>query len=60
MKPLHAAALVLGVMLSSCGYVQWGPTAEDLRISEQEYQKCLRTSDYVSECANEKQVRNFN
>jgi hypothetical protein len=60
MKLRHAAALALGVMLSSCGYVQWGPTAGDLRLSELEYQKCLRTSDSTSECANERQLRNFN
>jgi hypothetical protein len=59
MKPLHAATLVLGVMLSSCGYIEWGPTAGDLHLSELEYQKCLRTSEYTSECANERQVRNF-
>jgi hypothetical protein len=59
-KSLRAAALALGVMLSSCGYVQWGPTAGDLRLSGLEYQKCLRTSDSTSECANERQLRNFN
>ena len=55
MKPLHAAALALGVMLSSCAHVQRGPSTG----SEQEYKECLRTSDYPSECANEKHVRDF-
>jgi hypothetical protein len=58
-KPLSAAALALGAMLSSCSYVQRGPSPEDVRGSENEYEECLRTSDYPSECANEKQVRDF-
>lgn len=59
MKPLHAAALALGVMLSSCGYVQRGPSPEDARWSEIKYEDCMRTSDYPSECANEKHISDF-
>ena len=59
MKPLHAAALALGVMLSSCGYVERGPTAKEVNISKNEYEECMRTTDYPSECAYEKHVRDF-
>jgi hypothetical protein len=59
MKSRHAAALALVVMLSSCGYVQTGPTAQSVKWSEIQYKDCMRTTDYPSECAYEKQVRDF-
>jgi hypothetical protein len=59
MKPLHAAALALGVILSSCGYVQRGPSPEEVSSSDTQYEECMRTSDYPSECANEKRIRDF-
>jgi hypothetical protein len=59
MKPLHAAALALGVMLSSCAYVQRGPTAEGVSWSNNQYEECMRTTDYPSECAYEKHARDF-
>ena len=57
MKPLHAAALALGVLLSSCGYLQRGTAV--VRGPDTQYDECLRTSDYPSECANEKHMRDF-
>jgi hypothetical protein len=59
MKPRHAAALALVVMLSSCAYVQRGPTAQSVSYSETQYEDCMRTTDYPSECAYEKHVRDF-
>ena len=55
----HAAALALVVMLSSCAYVQTGPTAQSVKWSEIQYEDCMRTTDYPSECAYEKRVRDF-
>ena len=59
MKPIRAATIALGVMLSSCGYVQRGPSPEDVRGPDIQYEDCMRTSDYPSECANEKHIRDF-
>ena len=59
MKPLHTAVLVLGVMLSSCGYVQTGPTTGDASSSETLYETCLRSSAVPYECADDKRVRDF-
>ena len=59
MKLRHAAALALVVMLSSCASVQRGPTAQSVRDSETQYEDCMRTTDYPSECAYEKHVRDF-
>jgi hypothetical protein len=58
MKSLHATALALGVMLSSCA-VQRGPTPQGMRQSETQYEECMRTTDYPSECAYEKNARDF-
>lgn len=59
MKLRHAAALALGLMLSSCADFQRGPTPEAVSGSENQYEECMRTSDYPSECANEKHIRDF-
>ncbi len=59
MNPRHAAALALVVMLSSCAYVQTGPTPQSVRYSQTQYEDCMRTTDYPSECAYEKHVRDF-
>ena len=56
MKPRHAAALALVVTLSSCA-AQRRP--QDVRDSENQYEECMRTTDYPSECAYEKNVRDF-
>ena len=58
MKPRHAAALALVVTLSSCA-AQRGPTPQDVRDSENQYEECMRTTDYPSECAYEKNARDF-
>ena len=61
MKPLHAAALTLGFMVSSsCANLHTGPTAADLTRSENEYEECMRTSAFPSECAEDKHIREFN
>jgi hypothetical protein len=55
----HAAALALVGLLSSCASIHMGPSAQELRISEQEYQECLLTNDYpTGECANEEWYTN--
>ena len=54
----HAAALALVFMLSSCA-VQRGPTPQAVRQSEKQYEECMRTTDYPSECANEKKAWDF-
>jgi hypothetical protein len=54
----HVAALSLVVTLSSCA-VQKGPTPEDVHYSEKQYEECMGTTDYPSECAYEKNVRDF-
>jgi len=59
MKFRHAAALALLLMSSSCAYVQTGPTAQSVKYSETQYEDCMRTTDYPSECAYEKTVRDF-
>jgi hypothetical protein len=59
MKPRPAAALAFMVMLSSCAYMQKGPTAQSVRNSETHYEDCMRTTDYPSECTYEKDVRDF-
>ena len=59
MKPGPAAALALVVMLSSCAGVQNGPTAQSVSWSETQYEDCMRTTDYPSECEYEKHVRDF-
>ena len=57
MKPRHAVALVVALMLSSCA-AQRGPTPQDVRQSEEQYLECLQTTD-TSGCAYEKNVRDF-
>jgi hypothetical protein len=60
MKPRHAAALALVLMLSSCSSVQTAPSKTKTASGpDLEYEECLRTSDYPSECANEKYLRNL-
>ena len=58
-KTRYAAALALVVIFSSCAYVQRGPTAQSVKWSETQYEDCMRTTDYPSECAYEKDVRDF-
>jgi hypothetical protein len=52
----YAAALALVGLLSSCASVHRGPSTEDLRISNRDYEDCLLTSDYPTECANEQHL----
>jgi len=55
----HAAALAFAlVLLSSCA-AQRGPTPQDVRRAENQYEECMRTTDYPSECAYEKDARDF-
>ena len=58
MKLRHAATLALLLMSSSCS-VQTGPTAQSVQYSETQYEDCMRTTDYPSECTYEKDVRDF-
>jgi len=59
MKSLYATALALVLMSSSCASIQMGPTAQSVRQSEIQYKECMRTTDYPSECAYEKNARDF-
>lgn len=64
MKPRHAAPLAFVGLLSSCAsipihHVYVGPSPAQLRLSEQEYEVCMQTSDYpTGECAKEERWNN--
>ena len=54
-----AVAFALVGLLSSCASIHMGPSAQELRLSEQEYNECLLINDYpTGECANEEWYRN--
>jgi len=55
-KPLQAAALALGLLLSSCGLARLERSAEDLQSSKIAYEDCLRAAENVDQCTKEKAV----
>lgn len=55
MKARHAAALAF-LLLSSCGLVRTGRSAEDLSSSKEAYEQCVRAAEKLDQCAKEKAI----